>query len=218
MTSSSTLIFDLDGTLSDPAEGIARCINFALACHALAGINEDLVSRYIGPPLDESFQAITGSASEPLIKGLVAKFRERYADIGYAENVLYPGIPEVLTALATRGNRLGVCTSKRTDFAEKILTLFGIREHFAFVSGGEIGIQKYQQLEHLLKDGVVSASATMIGDRSVDILAAKRNQLRSVGVLWGHGSERELLDAGADQIFQTVAQLASLTTLPGAIK
>src|SRR5262249_31487704 len=127
MSAPPALIFDLDGTLSDPAVGIGRSINFALTELGYAPIDERDVSTYIGPPLDVSFRAITGAEAPDVIERLVAKYRERYTAVGYAENVLYPGIPEALRALCAAGQVLGVCTSKRIDYAERILELFGLR-------------------------------------------------------------------------------------------
>jgi len=191
-----TVVFDLDGTISEPAVGIGRSINYALERYGFAPIAEADVSRHIGPPLDVSFKLITGSSSEQLIADLVAAYRERYAAVGYAENVLYDGIPEALARLVEDGARLGVCTSKRVDFAEQILTMFGLRSLFEFVSGGDIGVRKQDQLAALCADGSVPAHAFMVGDRAIDIMAARANELRSVAVLWGHGSEQELSEAG----------------------
>lgn len=210
MSERPTLIFDLDGTLSDPSEGIGRSINFALSDLGFAPIPESAVSQHIGPPLDQAFRAITRTDSTEVISRLVSKYRERYADVGYAENVIYAGIPEALACLSDSCQALGVCTSKRVDFAEKILELFGLRHHFAFVSGGEIGIRKDQQLRLLLDTGTIGQASTMVGDRAVDISAAKANGLVSVGVLWGHGTLDELTDAGAGTILHSVSQLASL--------
>jgi phosphoglycolate phosphatase len=206
----SALVFDLDGTLSDPAVGIGRSLNHALTASGFAPIPESQVSRYIGPPLDQTFHAITGTDAPSVIQALVAKYRERYADVGYAENVLYAGMSEAVAALAERGLVLGVCTSKRVDFAEKILQMFGLRTYFAFVDGGEIGTQKAQQLRRLLDSGTIDIGSTMIGDRAVDVVAAKSNGLRSVGVSWGHGTVDELHGAGADAILTHVAELARL--------
>ena len=209
MRPAPTLVFDLDGTLSDPAVGVGRSINYALAAFGLPPVPEASVSQHIGPPLDQAFGAITGAGPER-VAGLVAKYRERYAAVGYAENVLYPGIPEAIAALRARGCRLGVCTSKRVDFAEQVLRLFGLRAHFAFVDGGEIGVHKEEQLRSLLARGTIAAGSVMIGDRAVDIRAAKGNGMRSVGVLWGHGTRAELAGAGADTILARVEELAQL--------
>ena len=210
-----TLVFDLDGTLSDPALGIGRSINCALVAFGFAPISEGAVSQYIGPPLDQVFRAITGIEAAETLAALIGKYRERYADVGYAENVLYSGIPEALSSLAVQGQVLGVCTSKRVDFAEKILQMFGLRSHFAFVDGGEIGVHKDRQLRALVASGTIGPGSTMIGDRAVDVLAAKRNGLRSVGVLWGHGSRDELATAGADMIMESVENIRLLGNIDG---
>ena len=108
------------------------------------------------------------------------------------------------------GVALGVCTSKRVDFAERILDHFGVRRHFAFVSGGDMGIRKAGQLAALLRDGVIDGDATMVGDRAIDIVAAKANGLRSVGVLWGHGGFAELRDADPDVLLESPAELPTI--------
>jgi phosphoglycolate phosphatase len=206
----STLIFDLDGTLSDPAVGIGRCINHALVRFGHAPIAADAVSQYIGPPLDTSFQQITGVTAPDHLAELVDQYRERYAEVGYAENTVYDGIPEALAALSAAGVRMGLCTSKRVDFAERILTHFGLRHHFEFLSGGDIGIHKHQQLASLLAANTVSSASIMIGDRAVDMEAARSNGLRCVGVLWGHGSQEELVAAQAGRLLSQPSELAEL--------
>jgi phosphoglycolate phosphatase len=204
------VLFDLDGTLSDPRVGIGRSINYALSHFGYEPLEPSQVSAYIGPPLDESFRAITGRQSPDELSGLVAKYRERYADVGYSENVLYPGIPEALGALVAKDVPLGVCTSKRVDFAEQILEMFGLRSHFRFVSGGEIGIPKWKQIQDLLARGQVSTSSVMVGDRAVDLIAAHRNGLQAAGVLWGHGSRVELEREQPRYILASSEELSSL--------
>jgi len=120
------LVFDLDGTLSDPAVGIGRSLNHALRTSGFPPIAESQVSRYIGPPLDHTFRAITGTDSPEFVETLVGRHRQRYADVGYAEKVLYAGMRESIAGLAGRGLMLGGCASKRAHFAEKILQMFGL--------------------------------------------------------------------------------------------
>lgn len=208
------ILFDLDGTLSDPLVGIGRSINYALTHYGYPARELEQLSAYIGPPLDESFKALTGVSTPSHIEALVAKYRERYAEVGYSENVLYPGIPEVLRALSDAGIPMGVCTSKRVDFAEQILEMFGLRAHFRFVSGGEIGIHKWQQIQSLLADGQVSTASVMVGDRAVDMLAAHRNGLQAAGVLWGHGTREELTREQPRYVFASVAELLTLGGIP----
>lgn len=204
------LIFDLDGTLSDPAVGILRSINYALTSFGYSEISESEVAAYIGPPIDLTFRKLTQSTSAEHVLALVAKYRNRYADIGYSENRLYPGIIEALRLLRARGLSLGVCTSKRVDVGEKVLSMFQLREYFDFVSGGEVGVTKSDQLYSLLTQGIVGKDSLMIGDRAVDIKAAKHNLLRSAGVLWGHGSQAELAGAGADYLLSRPADLGTI--------
>jgi phosphoglycolate phosphatase len=204
------LLFDLDGTLSDPLLGFERSMNYALSHFGHKPLELSACSAYIGPPLDESFATITGIASPGQIKELVAKYRERYADIGFSENTLYPGIPEALATLVESGISLAVCTSKKKEFAERILEMFSIRDHFLFIDGGDIGTEKWQQIESLLARGLVSTASVMVGDRSVDIAAARRNELYSAGVLWGHGSRSELENERPNYLFASPAELPCL--------
>lgn len=206
----TTLIFDLDGTISDPSVGISRSINYALAEYGFPEVSAAQVAPQIGPPLDETFRKFQPQADQETIAGLIAKYRERYAEVGYAENEIYAGMAAEIEALTARGFRLGVCTSKRRDFAVQILRLFGLQDCFAFVSGGEIGVGKSRQLSDLLGDGEIGRDAVMIGDREVDVHAAHANGLRSLGVLWGFGSLAELSAAGPTGLLREVGELRGL--------
>jgi phosphoglycolate phosphatase len=206
----SALIFDLDGTLSDPAVGIGRSLNYALDAFGYRSLSAPEVARYVGPPLDWAFGQIVPDASPARVLALVAKYRERYRDVGYKENVLYPGITEALARLLSDGVPMGVCTSKRTDFAEQILEMFHLRPHFSFVHGGDVGVAKGDQLRALLEQGMVRPMATMIGDRAADIEAARANGLGAIGVLWGHGTRAELVAVGPDRLLENPAELAGL--------
>ena len=206
----AALIFDLDGTLSDPAIGIGRSLNYALDAFGYRSLSALEVSRYVGPSLDWAFRQIVPDASHCTVLALVAKYRERYRDAGFKENVLYPGIADALARLSSDGVHMGVCTSKRTAFAEQILEMFRLRPHFSFVKGGDVGVAKGDQLRELLEQGVVRPTSTMIGDRAVDIEAARANGLVAVGVLWGHGTKAELLAAGPDGLLESPAELAGL--------
>lgn len=206
----STLVFDLDGTISDPSLGIGRCFNYALTSHGFNEVSETQVAATIGPPLDEAFSDLCPGVDQATILSLIRKYRERYADVGYTENHIYPDVAELLLTLYESGLQMGVCTSKRRDFAEKILSLFEVLPYFRFVDGGDVGIKKHDQLAGLLHRQEIDGSAIMIGDRAVDITAAKFNGLRSVGVLWGFGNLGELQKAGADVIFSNTSQLRQL--------
>jgi phosphoglycolate phosphatase len=202
------ILFDLDGTISDPLEGIGRSINYALAHFDYEPLEMPELAKYIGSPLDETFREITGK--EEKSKALVAKYRERYGDVGYTENVLYPGIAEALLELHNAGFSIALCTSKRQDFAQKILEMFEISHYFKFVNGGEIGVPKFQQIKSLLSQGQVSTSTVMVGDRAVDIIAAHKNDLKAGGVLWGYGSRTELLNEAPQYCFSSPSELIQL--------
>ncbi|MGH1403899.1 MAG: HAD hydrolase-like protein [Alphaproteobacteria bacterium] len=204
------LIFDLDGTLSNPQEGIVKSINYALKQCGYAAQPADSLLRYIGPPLDESFADLIGQNHHDEIARLVHAYRERYAQIGYKENVIYDGIVESLNMLADQNIPMGVCTSKPERFARPILEMFGIHDYFDFVSGGDVGIQKRSQLHTLLNDGVVSSKSVMIGDRAVDMIAAQLNDIKCAGVLWGHGTFEEIDDQNPDIVLHKPSDLKGL--------
>jgi phosphoglycolate phosphatase len=205
-------MFDLDGTLSDPLVGIGRSINYALSSLGYQPLELAQLASHVGPPLDQAFRSITGEQSPARVSEFVARYRERYAEVGYSENVLYPGIREALARLSEAGLSLGVCTSKRVDFAERILDMFGLRSLFRTVSGGEIGIEKWQQIESLLGQGSIDKSTVMVGDRSVDLVAAHRNGMPAAGVLWGYGSRAELESERPRYILNSPSELDVLAS------
>ena len=204
-------IFDLDGTISDPKVGIARSINFALECHDFESKDEDEIGKLIGLPLDQMYAQLIDVTEPSLVSSLVVKYRERYTEIGYAENRMYDGMEASLRFLDSQtASHLGICTTKPVDMAQKILEMFELDQLFEFVSGGVIGIEKHQQLERLLHDGTISRSSLMIGDRFIDIRAARHNQLRSAAVLWGYGSRAELEREEPSYLLQSPSQIKEL--------
>lgn len=202
-----TLIFDLDGTLSDPFLGTFRCMNYALASCGLPGRTEQDIRNRIGPPLEETMALFSESDDESLIRELVDKYRERYGEFGYRENTLYPGTVAMLETLKSNNCRLAVCTSKLRSNAMKILDQFKLTPFFDFVSGPDYGQKKHQQLADLLTDGSIATASLMIGDRAVDLTAAHGNNLDAAGVLWGYGSLDELQGEQPAFIFESPEQL-----------
>jgi len=164
----------------------------------------------IGPPLTDLFETYVGRVTSERMQALVDKYRERYAKVGYTENVIYERMPDIIATLSDSGYTLGVCTSKRADYATAIVDMFGLAEYFAFIDGGDIDIRKSQQLERLVKNGIDASSAVMIGDRNVDIEAGKSNGLKSVGVTWGFGDVEELELAGPDHLIRSPDELLEL--------
>ena len=213
MSSAPRIIFDLDGTISDPSEGIWKSVNYALSAFGYGELPRDTFYQYIGPPIDQTFRAVTGCSDETEVLALVSKFRERYSSVGFSENQVYPAMPDVLRSLVTSGHSLGVCTGKRVDFAERILELFSLGELFDFVDGGDVGITKSMQLERLGRNGVDLRASVMIGDRDSDILAGQEHHLITVGVLWGFGSQTELAQARPTHLAESPAALRELSNL-----
>jgi phosphoglycolate phosphatase len=204
------ILFDLDGTLSDPITGIARSINYALAAFGYDELPQGSLAKFIGPPIDDTFALLAETNSETHIKDLIDKYRECFSEVGYSENVLYPGVLETLTELHESGVAMAVCTSKRADYAEKILALFQLDSLFRFVSGGGIGIHKGQQIERLLTDGKITHNTLMIGDRCFDLVAAHSNGIDSAGVLWGYGTREELESENPSRLFNSPGEWISL--------
>ena len=199
------IYFDLDGTLTDPKPGITRSIQYALQRLDHPTIpTEDELTWCIGPPLRTSFVKLLGDHAADRA---VALYRERFSDVGLYENRVYDGISEVLTTLRTSGHRLFVATSKAHVFADRIIDHFGLRDHFEHVFGAELDgtrADKSHLLAYALKQATVDPAKTlMIGDRSHDMIGAKNNGMKGIGVLYGYGSRDELLQAGAHQVCAT---------------
>ena len=203
----STLIFDLDGTLSDPAVGVIRCMNFALTSFDYEPLLDHEITRHIGPPLELTLGKLSGSEDAEHIAALADRYRERYGELGYKENELYPGIVSMLQTLHESGQKMGVCTSKLQSNAIKILERFELMEYFQFVSGPTTPQPKSEQLKALLDSGAIAKDALMIGDRSVDLLAAHSNGLPSAGVLWGYGDREELESEQPAHLFESPQKL-----------
>lgn len=207
-----TALFDLDGTISDPLEGIHKSINYALRAFGHDAVTSAQVRSMIGPPLTEIFESILGPVDETKMIGLVNTYRERYSDVGYAENIVYGEMPDIIHSLHDAGFSMGICTSKRADYAGRIIDMFGLSDYFSFVDGGDVHIKKATQIERLVANGIDAAKTVMIGDRALDIDAAKRNGVASIGVVWGFGDYAELDQAEPDHIAYTPKELLELLT------
>ena len=199
------IFFDLDGTLTDPKPGITRSIQYALDKLGQQTIpTEDELTWCIGPPLRASFVKLLGEASADLA---VSLYRERFSDIGLYENAVYAGVEDVLTALRQSGHRLFVATSKAHVFADRIIDHFDLRRHFERVFGAELDgtrADKTDLLAYALKTTSVDPSRdVMIGDRSHDMIGARNNGIKGIGVLYGYGSAQELTAAGASHLCAT---------------
>jgi phosphoglycolate phosphatase len=208
------VLFDLDGTLTDPAEGIVRCIQHALASLQISCPPDHELTGYIGPPLRQTFIALCKSADHVLIEDAIAIFRERFSTVGLFENVPYSEVPSMLQQLNSDSYRLFVATSKPQVFAERILQHFGLADHFEEICGNDLEgslDDKAELLRRLLVNRCLDPKETvMVGDRRHDVIAAKSNGLVSVGVTYGYGSSGELIEAGVDYLCASPTEVASV--------
>jgi phosphoglycolate phosphatase len=195
------VLFDLDGTLTDPGRGIVKCFQYALGRLGRPCPPPEELARYIGPPIRPAFGEMLRSEDERLIEEAVEAYRERFATVGLYENRVYEGVPEMLEGLRAAGFRLYVATSKPQVYAEEVLRHFSLDSYFEDVQGNELGGRlddKAELVRELLaRRGLGAEMSLMVGDRRHDVRAARGNGLQSVGVTYGYGSEAELREAGA---------------------
>lgn len=207
-------LFDLDGTLTDPASGITRSVRYALQHFGIEVKELSELHRFIGPPLRDSFMEFYGF-DEKQTELAVQKYREYYPEKGIFDNRVYEGIPALLKALKEAGKHVILATSKPEIFAKQILCHFGIDSYFDVACGSSLDgtrEKKAEVIEYALdQSGIVNRSeAVMIGDRNFDILGAKQTGISSIGVLYGYGTEAELEEAGADAIARDVDVLGRI--------
>ena len=194
----NVLLVDLDGTLTDPAEGIVGCFRFALEAMGVAAPTDADLGWIIGPPLRQSFAKMMarGGAEEAL-----ALYRTRYGETGLFEAVVYDGVPDALSQLKRSGARLFLCTSKPAVYANRILARFHLEGYFEEVYGSELDGRfedKGDLIAHILAErGLDPADCVMWGDRKHDVVGAGRHTIPTIGALWGFGGEQELREAGA---------------------
>jgi len=214
-----TLLLDLDGTLTDPRDGIVRSLAFALRALGAPVPAEDALARCIGPPLEDTFGALLPDATAPRIAAAIEQYRVRFDRIGWRENRVYPQVPEFLTALRARGLRAVVATSKPHVFATRIARHFELETQLDAIYGSELDGtrgRKPELLAHILeREGLRADRAIMVGDRRHDVDGAKAHGMRSLGVTWGYGDRAELDAAGATWICDDLAE--ALAVLDEAI-
>lgn len=208
------ILFDLDGTLTDPGVGIINSVRYALQQYGLDG-DPEFLRRFIGPPLVDSFMEYYGF-DEAKAKEAVAYYREYFGPRGIFENQLYPGIPELLQTLVERGKKLALATSKPTVYARQILTHFQLDRYFA----EEMIVGSYLDGRRTLKSEVIATvlallppekdKAVMVGDRKFDIDGARANGIAAIAVTYGYGERAELEAAGPTHFAATVPELLAL--------
>lgn len=208
-----TILFDLDGTLTDPGLGITNSVMYALEKMGYAVPPRKELYKFIGPPLHDSFREYYGMTDEQAEEA-VRQYRVWFADRGLYENEVYAGIPEMLEALTGAGKRLVLATSKPEKFAKIIMAHFGLDKWVPQIAGSTFGTdrsKKGQVIAYALKEFAIDpASAVMVGDREHDIFGGKENSLPGVGVTFGYGDRAELESAGAVAVAESPAELLEI--------
>ena len=213
------LLFDLDGTITDPKVGITTCVQYALEHFGIHEPDNDKLEPFIGPPLQDSFEQFYHMDAETA-KQAVAKYRERFQTVGLYENEIYDGMADLLKTLKEGGCRLAVASRTPHVFVKKLLEHFDVVQYFDVVVGSELDgsrAKKEEVVQEALrqldpKGQVSSGQMVMIGDRCFDVQGAKAHHLDSIGVAYGYAAEGELEQAGATFVVDTVQQLKELLT------
>lgn len=210
------VLFDLDGTLTDPAVGITASFAAGLTAVGIEPESAGKLERFIGPPLQDSYA--TFGLDEATVEAAIAGYRQRFAAGGMFENEVYDGIPELLGALKADGWILAVATSKPEKFTNLILRHFDLYDFFAVIAGAtmdgsrrnkyDIIVHALAQIDHRPEDRIV-----MIGDRAVDIEGAHRANISAIGVVYGYGSPEELIAANPEALAGSPAELGPLLGL-----
>ena len=216
------ILFDLDGTITDSSEGITKSVQHALKKLGIEENDQAMLRRFIGPPLDESFEKFYGFDKEKALKA-VDYYRERYSDKGIYENVLFDGIADMLEGLKSDGNIIALATCKPEIYVPIILEYFNVDKYFDVAVGSELEGGERRHKNQVIDEVFVRLAAAgladtgslsetksqsiMIGDRKDDILGAKASGIDSMGVRYGFAEEQELEIAGADYIVETVEDI-----------
>lgn len=208
------ILFDLDGTLTDPAIGITNSVMHALKKYGIEVGDRSELYKFIGPPLTESFEVYYGFSNEEA-KRAVEYYREYFQDKGIFENLVYNGIEDLLKSLKKVGRKLIVATSKPGVYAERILDHFKLSQYFTGIVGSNLDgtrVKKYEVIKYALDNYNISdlSKVIMIGDREHDVIGAKEAGIKCIGVLFGYGDRTELEKAGADYIAATVGDIGEI--------
>lgn len=208
-----TVLFDLDGTLTDSSPGIIRCLRGAIANVRPDFDFEQDLKPHIGPPIETIFSVLLNTEDQGLIQDAIKHYRSQYSEFGWEDNSVYTGIPDLLAGLCAHGFRLGVATSKAEVFAERILAHFGLASYFEVIGGSTLDGKRSRKSEvigHVLEVGKFDPLRTlMVGDRSHDVHGAKSHNIECLGVTWGYGSYDELESSGAAAITNSPEEILS---------
>jgi len=208
----ASILFDLDGTLTDPFTGITNSLRYALTTMGIEPPAAQELRRYIGPPLQATFLEILGD--EGRAADALGHYRQRYGEVGKYENVLIPDIVDALEALSDGSYALFVATSKLETYSRDIIEHFGLARFFRAVHGSALDgsrADKGELIRHILDaEGLDPRRTVMIGDRLHDAHGAAKNDVKAIGVLWGFGDRSELEEAGVASIAASPAELPGM--------
>ena len=208
------LLFDLDGTLTDPYQGITKSISHALLTLGRPAPTQVNLKWCIGPPLKNSLAKLLAPDDDKLVEKALSIYRERFGSIGLFENEVYEGIPDALSALQEQRHELYVATSKPTVYAKQIIKHFDLRRYFKTIHGSELDgtrSDKTSLISHIVQvERIISSETIMFGDRKHDIVGAKANGVCGIGVLWGYGTRDELEASGAQTCIRHPKELSTL--------
>lgn len=205
---SKTILFDLDGTLTDSGEGIINCAALALRHFNLPVPDRETMRVFVGPPLHESF--IRFGVPENQTEEAIRIYRSRYIPIGKFENTPYPGIADLLQKLKEQGHRLYVATSKPEQMSIEILEHFGLAKYFTLICGASLDLSRNSKdavIAYLLQQAETNGEIIMVGDTAYDVLGAKMHGIPTIGVSWGYGKVEDMEKAGAATIVHTMQEL-----------
>ena len=206
-----TILFDLDGTLTDSGEGIINCATLALNHFGLPVPDRETMRVFVGPPLDETFIKFGVPADKT--DEAIAVYRSRYTTVGKFENYPYPGVEQLLQRLCADGHRLFVATSKPEGMSVEILEKFGLAQYFEMICGATLDgsrSKKADIISYLLERSGGADNAIMVGDTAYDVIGAKAHGMPAVGVSWGYGKADDMASAGAAAIASTMDELYNI--------
>jgi phosphoglycolate phosphatase len=213
------ILFDLDGTLTDPFEGMSKCFHYALERMGAPLPTRAELRLHVGPPLRGTFSLILKTTDEATIERAVGLYRERFSESGLFENEVFGGVPEMLSSLRASSKRLFVATSKVQAYTERILRHFNLSGYFEGVYGSEMDgrlSNKADLIRHLLGvESLAPGETLMVGDRKYDVAGAKENFCAAAGVTYGYGPAEELIEAGADYLCHSPRDVAGLFAAGG---
>jgi phosphoglycolate phosphatase len=208
----SNILFDLDGTLTDPGKGITRCVQYALDRLGAAMPLSDALTWCVGPPLRASFSKLLNTTDEAVLDQALVYYRKRFSEKGMFENFLYPGVVSSLGGLRKAGFNLFLATSKPRVFAQQIMDHFKMTPFFHRIYGSELDgrlSDKGALIAHIIhQEGLDPPVTMMVGDRVYDIEGGKENKVMTAAVAYGYGTQEEIAAANPDVVFESIVDLS----------